>query len=67
MDECKPLALGCSIGDAWKADIVCKIRPPCKSEVKKLHDGQVLFCNIYPRQDEALVAEAYTRPPPSST
>ena len=49
------LEAGCTIGDPWSADVVAKIRPPTKDEVKKLGDGQVLFSNIYPRQDEALV------------
>jgi len=46
---------GCVIGNPWTADIVCKIRPPSKPEVAKLREGQILFSNIYPRQDEALV------------
>ena len=49
---------GCRIvNDAWKdVDIIAKIRPPTKSEVThKLADGQILFSNVYPRQDAALV------------
>ena len=49
---------GCRIvNDAWKdVDIVAKIRPPTKSEVShKLADGQILFSNVYPRQDPTLV------------
>jgi NAD(P) transhydrogenase len=49
---------GCRIvNDAWKnVDIIAKIRPPTKSEVShKLTDGQILFSNVYPRQDAALV------------
>ena len=35
---------------------MAKIRPPSKSEVShKLADGQILFSNVYPRQDAALV------------
>jgi len=54
---------GCAIvNDAWKdTTIVAKIRPPSKSEQGKLSDGQILFSNVYPRQDEALVESLRAR------
>ena len=54
---------GCSIvNDAWKnTTVVAKIRPPSRAEQKKLSDAQILFSNIYPRQDEALVESLRAR------
>lgn len=54
---------GCSIvNDAWKdTTVVAKIRPPSRAEQSKLSDGQILFSNIYPRQDEALVESLRAR------
>ena len=54
-DDDEYVGAGCEIGNAWAADVVAKIRPPTKSEVNKLREDQILFSNIYPRQDEALV------------
>ena len=48
-------SVGCEIGDPWSTDVLCKIRPPTEEERTKLADGQVLFSNIYPRQDEEIV------------
>jgi len=58
-------AAGATIVDgsvAWGADIVCKIRPPTiGTETGRLSKDQILFSNVYPRQNEELVEELASR------
>ena len=52
-------SVGCKIvsrENAWNdASVVFKIRPPTKEEEAYLSEGQILFSNIYPRQNEELL------------
>lgn len=49
---------------AWGADIVCKIRPPTiGTETGRLSKDQILFSNVYPRQNEELVEVCPRRRP----
>jgi NAD/NADP transhydrogenase alpha subunit len=58
-DDAAYEAVGAKVVDgatAWSSDIVCKIRPPAVGmETNKLSKDQILFSNIYPRQNEKLV------------
>ncbi len=42
---------GASLGDAWQAEIVVKVRKPSADELAKLHDGQLLIGFLDPLAD----------------
>jgi NAD(P) transhydrogenase subunit alpha len=57
-------AAGAEIVDranAWRADIVLKVRPPEPAEVDQLREGATLISFIYPAQNEPLVQRLAAR------
>jgi len=44
---------GASIGDAWSADLLAKVRKPDEQETARLHDGQLLIGFLDPLSDPA--------------
>jgi NAD(P) transhydrogenase subunit alpha len=44
---------GASVGDAWAADILAKVRKPDEKEIAALHDGQLLIGFLEPLSDPA--------------
>jgi NAD(P) transhydrogenase subunit alpha len=44
---------GASLGDAWAAEILAKVRRPNDQEVGRLHDGQLLIGFLEPLSDPA--------------
>jgi proton-translocating NAD(P)+ transhydrogenase subunit alpha len=44
---------GASVGDAWAADILAKVRKPDEQQVARLHDGQLLIGFLEPLSDPA--------------
>src|SRR5438477_4936526 len=44
---------GASIGEAWSADLLAKVRKPDEQETARLHDGQLLIGFLDPLSDPA--------------
>jgi len=44
---------GASIGEAWSADLLAKVRSPDERETARLHDGQLLIGFLDPLSDPA--------------
>jgi H+-translocating NAD(P) transhydrogenase subunit alpha len=44
---------GVSLGDAWSADLLAKVRKPSDLELARLHDGQLLIGFLEPLSDPA--------------
>jgi H+-translocating NAD(P) transhydrogenase subunit alpha len=52
---------GASIGDAWSADLLAKVRRPDEQERARLHDGQLLIGFLEPLSDPAGIEQIAAR------
>jgi NAD(P) transhydrogenase subunit alpha len=52
---------GATIGDAWSADLLAKVRKPDEDESARLHDGQLLIGFLEPLSDPAGVERVRAR------
>jgi H+-translocating NAD(P) transhydrogenase subunit alpha len=52
---------GASVGDAWSADLLAKVRGPDEQEGARLHDGQLLIGFLEPLSDPAGIEQIAAR------